>query len=268
MNETRTFTSADDQRLITLIDAARQRLVFAAPGVTAAVAKALSRRIAAEDAPPQLAVVFDVDPEVCRLGYGTLDGLENVMHALEARELRLQTSQGLRVGLLISDEQTLIYSPTPLLLEGGSNAPEKPNAILLQPDAVESIANACGLASDEHPELQQEIGFDYLDRSKLAEVKKDLDANPPKEFDLARLERVFNYELQFVDFAVENYKLNSKRISLEAGWLGLSDRELKDRFRNTFKLFQGDESFEFKVPEFDESGKPKPDTERKLRACA
>lgn len=256
MTDDRTFTNADDRQLERLITSARQRLVIAAPGLSDRVAKALAEKIVGEDMPSQIAVILDVDPEVCRLGYGTITALETVTKALESRGLRLQTADGLRVGLLVSDDQTLIFSPTPQLIEAGSKQPEKPNAILLQPDPSQSLALACGVSSNESPELKQEIGLDCLNTAKLAAVQQDLKENPPKQFDLARIERVFNYELQFVEFKVEKFQLTQKTVPLKPGWLGLEDKELRDRFRNTFKLFEGSKSFKFKVQALDDDGKP------------
>ena len=202
MASERTFTNADEERLSTLICTSRQRLVYAAPGVAEPIAKVLADRIAAADAPPQVVVILDPDPEVCRLGYGTLNGLETVRNALDQRGLQLQTSTGLRIGLLISDDQTLVYSPTPQLIEAGSTTSAKPNAILLKPDAPAHLAATCGLPVEAKPTAQQEIGQERLTPKQLEQVKENLKRNPPKRFDLARLERVFNYVLQFVEFKI------------------------------------------------------------------
>ncbi len=255
MESPRSFTNADDQRLIALIQSARQRLVVAAPGISTPVGKALAQVIDSLLAPSQLVVILDVDPEVCRLGFGTIEGLEAVQRALAARQLQLQSADGLRIGLLISDDQTLIYSPTPLLIEAGSTAPTKPNAILLQPDAAEALVSACGAGAGGDA-AQQEMGLEFVNQQRLNAVKADLKDNPPKQFNLARLERVFNYELQFVEFKVEGYRLGRKILPLDAEWLGLSDRELKDRFRNTFRLFDNDAPLIVELPLHDAQGQP------------
>jgi hypothetical protein len=74
MNAERTFINVDDAVLIHLIQAAQRKIVFVAPGVQKSVAYALAARL---EASPQLeiAVIMDIDPEVCRLGYGHIDGL-------------------------------------------------------------------------------------------------------------------------------------------------------------------------------------------------
>src|ERR1035441_6328677 len=106
MNSHHTFTNADDKQLIGLIRAARTRLVFAAPGVSVALGQALADVIKSTSWPKQLSVVLDVNAEVCRLGYGTLEGLEAVYEALKSRGHHLQSADGLRIGLLLSDDQT------------------------------------------------------------------------------------------------------------------------------------------------------------------
>ena len=247
MNDRRVFTTADEQRLMGMIELARHRLVIVAPGLGDKVGKSLAARILRADAPQAIAVTLDVDPEVFRLGYGTLQALEEVKMALESTGRRLGTAEGIRIGLVVSDDQTLIYGPTPLLIEAGSTVPTRPNAILLPGSSCEALAVACGMGSGPAAPLLQEIGTDHIDAARLEAARRDLEDKPPKRFDLARIERVFNYELQFVEFKVEDFSLGRRTISLDPGWLGLSDLELKSRFRNSFKLFEPGEGMEVEI---------------------
>jgi len=64
----RLFTVASDDTLISMISAARERLVVVAPGLSRDVAAALADRINKDGGPPEISVTLDVDPEVCRLG--------------------------------------------------------------------------------------------------------------------------------------------------------------------------------------------------------
>jgi len=173
--------------------------------------------------------------------------LEEVKMALELTGRRLGTTAGIRIGLVISDDQTLVYGPTPLLIEACSSVPTRPNAILLQTCSCDAIAVACGLGLDPGTPQSQEVGTEYVNTAKIEAVRRDLEAKPPKQFDLARIERVFNYKLQFVEFKVEDFSLGRRTITLEPGWLGLSDLELKQRFRNSFKLFEPGEGMEVEI---------------------
>jgi hypothetical protein len=62
----------DDDQLIGLVQKANRRLLIMAPGLTDRVAKAVCERWPGLG-PQAVNVILDVDPEVCRLGYGTLE---------------------------------------------------------------------------------------------------------------------------------------------------------------------------------------------------
>ena len=99
----RLFTVASDETLLSMISSARERLVIVAPGLSKEVASALADRIATDGWPQELSVTLDVDPEVCRLGYGDLQALEILASALALRDRPLQTQKGVRIGLVVAD---------------------------------------------------------------------------------------------------------------------------------------------------------------------
>lgn len=68
----KTFLSVNDAVLAETIAKARERLVFIAPGLRPAVARALIRAMSTVPA-TAIHLVLDVDAEVSRLGYGDND---------------------------------------------------------------------------------------------------------------------------------------------------------------------------------------------------
>jgi hypothetical protein len=60
---------------------------------------------------------------------------------------------------------------------------------------------------------------------------------------------VFNYRLEFVEFSVEHYKLKTRSVPLPPELLGLAEKNLQDRIRNTFRVFETGSPFEFKIPD-------------------
>jgi mRNA-degrading endonuclease toxin of MazEF toxin-antitoxin module len=72
----RLFTIALDETIVAMISTAREGLVIVAPGLSRTVATALACRITSDDCPTELSVTLDVDPEVCRLGYGEIEALD------------------------------------------------------------------------------------------------------------------------------------------------------------------------------------------------
>ena len=245
----RVFTSASDDTLCHLVSNARERLVIVAPGLSKQLATAIAGRIAHDGGPPVLAVIVDIDPEVCRLGYGEIEAIDIVRAALANKGSSLQTQVGVRIGLIVADEEILVYSPTPRLIEAGSTSDNTPNAIRITKAAAIDIASACGAGPELEVLVNQELGLDFVDDRKLAAVKQDLKEVPPRPFNLVRLERVFNYRLEFVEFSVEHYKLKTRSVPLPPELLGLAEKNLQDRIRNTFRVFETGSPFEFKIPD-------------------
>jgi hypothetical protein len=245
----RLFTVASDETLLSMISSARDRLVIVAPGLSKEVASALADRIKGGDWPAELSVTLDVDPEVCRLGYGDLEALEILAPALMLRARPLQTQKGVRIGLVVADSDVLVYSPTPELIEAGSNSEEKPNAIRISGVSPQGLAFACGANDSQVLGLGQEVGLNIASDAAIHETKEDLKENPPRKFNLARLERVFNYKLEFVEFSIEGYRLNARVVPLPAYLLGLAEKDLQDRLRNTFRVFESGVPFKFSIPD-------------------
>src|SRR5437868_1032561 len=114
-----------------MIGKARQRIVFVGPGVSEKVADALGARLSQEDK-LRIDVILDADPEVYRLGFGTVGGITKLKSHAQDHMFGLRHQAGIRIGILIADDRTLIYAPTPQLIEAGSTSSEKPNAVLLE----------------------------------------------------------------------------------------------------------------------------------------
>jgi hypothetical protein len=232
-----------------MIWTAKERLVLVAPGLSREVASALVDRIRNDSGPRVLSVILDIDPEVCRLGFGDIEAIDLLRPALESRNLTLQMQKGVRIGLVVADSDLLIYSPTPRLIESGSKSEEKPNAIRISETGVEDIAAACGAGDEGAHRPTQDVGLHEVSERLLEEAKADLKENPPRQFDLARLERVFNYKLEFVEFSLSDFRLNTRSVSLPPELLGLVEEDLRDRLHNTFRIFEAGVPFHFEFPD-------------------
>jgi hypothetical protein len=200
---TRTFTTATDDSLIALIKGARNRLALIAPAMTTPVAKALAARM--PDLPAlYLTVILDADAEVYRMGYGDPEALEIIRKASNEAMFDLREQPGVRIGVLISDDQTMVYAPVSRNVEAGSTTEEKPNAIMLEGASTDRLAEAAGAAEGE-----TEVGVMGMEPKRVAQMEADLKTNPPGPFDLTRKLRVFVTEVQFIELRVPNaYLLN------------------------------------------------------------
>ncbi|MHB8108636.1 MAG: hypothetical protein ACYDHW_01230 [Syntrophorhabdaceae bacterium] len=237
------ITNADENKLVSLINQARERVLYMAPGLTNGVAQSLTSawfRLGLK----AVTVVLDADPEICRLGYGTLEGLKTITATAGNLGSIVCQQPGVRIGLLISDEVTLIYSPTPLLIEGEASHPEHPNAVQLDTTPRE-LTNEMGLG-DENAGTRL-IGIEPIPTSKVEMVEADLKTNPPAKFNLARKVRVYTSLFQFVELEMAGCYISRKKVPIPSSLVGMAkDRGLQSQFHAQFNLVNN-EKLEVKV---------------------
>ena len=234
MNTERVFTNVTDLTISELIDKATQRVVYIAPGVSKIIADVFVKKL---DSFPidKITIVLDADPETCRMGYGDIEGLEQIKKVAEQKGMLIYNQTGIRIGIIIVDDATLVFSPTPLLIEAGSKSPDKPNGLLFSGSAPQVLEQTIVTAIHN-----REFSGDIISNQDLEKAKKDLKTNPPKKFDVARFERVFNSRIQYVEFSFEEYRLSQKIVPIPPELTGISkNKEIVTRWRNSFMLFDG-----------------------------
>lgn len=223
----RTFTVATDETLIELIEGARKRLAVIAPALTIAVAEAVTRRFK-ELGKLHINVTLDSDPEVYRLGFGDQAALAAIRTASEEHHFDLREQPGVRIGVVISDDITMIYAPVSRNIESGSTSPEKPNAVVMKAAATAEIAAAVG-ADTRADAPPPEVGTTALAPAKVLAMQADLKRNPPRPFDIARRLNVFSSKVQFVEFTAANCYLKSRNVRLPEEFVDVADEDLKQR---------------------------------------
>jgi hypothetical protein len=256
-----TFTVVNENTLAAAISECKERLVYIAPGVTESIVDAIGF-VMKRNRPPAITLIIDADPEVCRLGYGTVDGLKALQALAAEQMLPIRYQPGLRVGVLVADDQISVYSPTPLLIEAGADRSDQPNAITLDAsNPLDRVLKACAAEGESSPgsvlPSEAEVGAEAATPELLKASLKDLERLPPKPFNVARTERV-NTKLQYVDFEVTGYKLTSRRVQIPTDLLVGTDKTLEARLRNSFSLLEGKESLVVLIEDSD------PDTGNKL----
>lgn len=233
MSAGHSITNADDDRLIGLVREAKRRVCLVSPGVSPAVAEELIgawKRLGTR----AVNVVIDVDPEVCRLGYGSLDAVTRLREFAAGAGTLVCHQPGIRIGLLICDDNMLVFSPTPLLVEAGSHQENRPNAILL--GAVpEQVATDVGLGSN--PDKERVVGLDAVTPAQVESVAADLASAPPVKFDLARQVRVFTSRFQFVELEMTGCYVSRKKVQIPSSLVGLAKNDdVASQFHAHFNL--------------------------------
>jgi hypothetical protein len=140
----KTFVPVDDAAMIQLIQAAGKRIVFIAPGLTEAVAQVLGQQIEQMDH-IAITVVLDPDEEVVRLGYGEIAALELLQKLANRQGFALRSQPGLRVGVLLSDENMMVWSPTARTVE------QAPDSQATAPSADAAVPDAEGVGAAPAP---------------------------------------------------------------------------------------------------------------------
>ncbi|MCX7347877.1 MAG: hypothetical protein NTU78_19530, partial [Alphaproteobacteria bacterium] len=238
----RVFTTATDDVIIDMIRSARNRLAVIGPGVTTPVAEAIAARMS-DLSVLSLTVILDADPEVYRMGYGDTEALKIIREASKAALFDLREQPGIRIGVIISDERTMVYAPVSRNVEVGPIPGERPNAIALTGPVTDAFAVATGSALQPEQaghaggsEIQQEIGHQALAPKKVEAMEANLNANPPRPFDLTRRLTVFVTEVQFVDLRLTNALLSSREVRLPPHFLKFNDARLRQDVKSTLKI--------------------------------
>lgn len=223
-----TFTSASDDQIISLVSQAQRRLVVIAPALSAKAAEAIAARM--KDLPGlSLSIIIDADPEVYRMGYGEVEALEIIRSAAARASFRLREQPGVRIGVIVSDDATLIYSPVSQNIEAGSTTDDKPNALLLTGAVADTLSEKAGVPADEEDIPEPEIGRESLSVERVEKAQEDLKQNPPLPVDLTRKLNVFITRVQYVELEARGYQLSRRRAELPKEFVGMASDDLKER---------------------------------------
>lgn len=241
-----TFASVDDTFLASAIDGARSRVVYVAPGIGAASAAAIVRAMKRDSV--TLTIILDSDEDAYRIGYGDPQALEVLCQAAAENAIPLRRQPGLRIGLAVTDEQLVIWSPTARAVEPERGA-EQPNAIVLRGREAKTIEAAVGAEGGSVLPSDAEIGRTAMRPGEIESVVNALKENPPAPFDLSRRTRVFSTRFQFVEFEIRGAEWTQRRIRLSSLLLNadLPD-ELQDVLDTQVRPFQGAADRAFPVP--------------------
>lgn len=230
----RALMLADDDTLCALIRSARRRVVYMAPACSKAVAEAVGK-VWQQLGPDAVTVILDADPEVYRLGFGSFAALGRLQDfATEVGGL-IARQPGVRLGLLIADNQTLVWAPVAEMVEAGAKDTRAANAIRLglPPADVER-----DLGAGPDGQAARSIGLDPVERDEVERVSQDLKDNPPQRFDVCRQMRVFNAYFEFVEIKLHGAHIERRTVTLPADLMGIADKPTQKKLRATFRLIE------------------------------
>ena len=232
------MTVANDVTIGQMIDGATRRLIVVAPGLSMEIAEDLAERWRLLG-PGAVSVTLDVDPEVCRMGFGDIEAVKLLEQTARSMETTLNTHPGIRIGVIIADDETLIYAPTPLLVEASPRCPDE-EAPAIKPNAIRVGLPPADLERDlgAGPDgvIDQIVGLDSARREVIEQVGEELKALPPQPFDLTRHLRVFTAHLEFVEFRMHGWKVHRRSVTLPPELVSVVDEKNRALLESKFHL--------------------------------
>jgi hypothetical protein len=220
-----------EESLIDLIRGARRAIAFVGPGLTIGVAQTI-RNAAQQNPSLDLKITIDLDPEVCRLGFGELEAIE-ILQGLALQKPGILTQQGgLRLCALTIDGATVIFPPVPRLVVAPSEIPPAASgSITISPQDSSAIGQQIHKAIEPEETAPEDV----------QELKQDLQDNPPLPFDLSQKVHVFNAQFEFVEFELKGLALSRKKVPLPPFLMGLSrDPKTQKLLQSSFRLIGDD----------------------------
>ncbi len=239
------FLNINPKHLADAIHSAHSRVIYVSPGLDEVIASALiniSKKIGVDN----VSVLLDISESALRYGYGNTDGIT----LLTENGISIKDADGIRIGALIYDDEGLIFTPTPLLIESGKRKLAQPNAIKAASGQVEDIIGA--IIPKTHPKNKQEhtqgieIGATQVSQAKMKEVNKAINENPPQKFDVARRVQVFSTTIEFVEVKLKGCEIQRHTVSIPTdllvGLVGKADSTTKKQLKAGFNIIEKDSS--------------------------
>ena len=240
------FETLTSPHIAHLCSGARHGVYYAAPGIQTEPADALCA-LAKSLGADLIQVFVDFDERVFRMGYGNVEAVK----ALQEAGITVQSSPGLRTGLLVVDGEGYIFTPTALYLEADVRPEGALNAMRMTRDQVREAlsrlspaAKAVAVAMAKTPEEKAEIEATAVEVTSepvrpevIQAVEKRIEMAPIVKFDLARQVRVYSSYLQYVELKLTGASVERRRITIPAGIQKLvGAKDLEGRLRTTFDL--------------------------------
>jgi len=268
-----TFIAVDDQLLAERISSVSHRIVFVAPAVSKEVATALGGCFRKADR-VSITLVLDPDEDAHRLGYGDREGLQELQKLAQDNHIGLRSHPGLRIGLLLADDEVLIWSPTPKAVEHQRDK-QQPNGIDLggvvertssltsrgtdqicrasASDRTGSLAGVIrdAIAADDSDVLlgNAEIGCRTFTPEQVAKTIAALKENPPAPFDLSVQTRVFSTKFQFVETELRGAAWTTREVKISSLLLNPDVLEdLQELFETRVRPFSAQANLAVEVP--------------------
>lgn len=237
MGKKASFVAITEEYLISKINTAKTRVAFIGTGFNSNVADAVvKKRNLVEN------IIFDNNSDVYRIGYGYAESLKILRDA----GIQMQETHNIRINVLVADNEALIYSPTPLIVEN----PVKesfPNGIIIDYDAVAGLFNVVETANKQFAKEKgltdsqsdtQKLVVTTLTDTSISQTLQIIKENPPK-LDLHRKLNVYNARIKFIEIQLSGFNIKQHKVKIPSDLLLVAkdDENVQKQLSATYNLF-------------------------------
>jgi len=247
------------QRTIDLILEAEERVYLSLPGIYGELAEPL---VEAKKKVKDVRVVVDCSEENIRNGYGDLAAIEKLRKA----GIAVYDFPKNMVSFLISDRTGHLIFPQSRIFsyeDVGTNAVRLDEVTTLRlisfffpPEDEIAKAEMASELKDSIARVTADAGtllnlddeppFREVEASKIEEINKRLESNPPVHPDLQRQIKTYTAKIQFVELHFEGRNIHSAKVSIPPDALPFKDEQLRQSLETRLRLFENikeDEGF-------------------------
>lgn len=242
------FASLDSKKIADMIQKAHKSVCYAAPSIQIEPAEAMAE-VSKKLGKDMVTLCVDFDERVMRMGYGDMSALRLLREA----GIVINNVPGLRMAVIIVDEEGFVFTPTALYLEAENGNKTALNAMRLnRSQAAEAlarlshgtkiIAEAMATSPEEREHivaLPVEVDAVPVTFEKFDEVDVRLKEAPPVKFDVARQVRVFEPYFQYVELSLTGAAIQRNRLTIPPSIQALGIQEdMASRLHTTFELIE------------------------------
>lgn len=229
------FLNINSKFIADVIHSAKTRVIYAAPALDEVVASALINTVN-KIGFDCVSVLLDISENVFRCGYGDIDGVT----LLKENNICIKEAIGIRIGVLICDNEGFTFFQTPQLIEARKEDQEQPNAMRVNPEQVEYIINAIIPPKFENNQKKEpEIGKCEVSSARIDALDKRLIDNPPQKFDIARKVQVFSTAIEFVELKLNGCEIQRHTVQIPTELLvGDIDLATKKQLKAGFNIIE------------------------------
>lgn len=237
MDKNVSFVAITEQYLISKINKAKTRVAFIGAGFSSNVADAVVKKMNLVEN-----IIFDNNSDVYRIGYGYAESLKILRDA----GIQMQEAHNIRINVFVTDDEALIYSPNPFIVED----PVKenfPNGIIINYSAVAGLFNVVETSSKQFAK-EKGLTENQLDTPKLVvtaltdkSISKTLQIikeNPPK-LDLHRKLNAYNARIKFIEIQLSGFNIKQHKVKIPSDLLLVAkdDENVQKQLSATYNLF-------------------------------